>query len=48
MGLLDSNPQTWLPIDPMTAARETIDIAHAKIHEQKHFTNSYALQVATA
>jgi hypothetical protein len=42
MGLLDVSAPIWLPIDPITGARETIDIAHAKIHEAKSFTNTYA------
>ena len=42
MGLLDANAPIWLPIDPLTGSRETIDIAHAKVHEGKRFTNTYA------
>lgn len=50
MGITDSAPGVWLPIDAATGARETCDIVHAKMHDGRHFTNSYlqALSVGSA
>jgi hypothetical protein len=46
MGITDSNPGVWLPLDDLTKARESIDLAHSKIHEGHHFTVTYALPLS--
>jgi len=39
MGLIDSNAETWLPLDP-SGGRTIIDWVHHEIHEGCHFTVS--------
>lgn len=41
MGITDSAPGQWLPIDAL-GARITIDYPHHEIHEGNHFTCSYS------
>lgn len=45
MGLIDSNPDTYLPRE--SGALHTIDHAHAEIHEGNHYTFTHTVSVGT-
>lgn len=42
MGIVDSYPGKWLPIDDYTGARVDIDVVHSQIHNGKHYTTVYS------
>lgn len=41
MGLVDSRPDVWLPIDEVSGNRDTIESVHGRIHAGTHFTLTY-------
>lgn len=41
MGLVDSRPDVWLPIDEVSGNRDIIEAEHGRIHKGAHFTLDY-------
>jgi hypothetical protein len=41
MGIIDANPQHWLPIEEISGARPTLDLTHKKIHDGNMFGLTY-------
>ena len=47
MGITDSNPSKWLPVDEIAGGRVTIDLAHHETHEGDHFVLSRTMTMDT-
>jgi hypothetical protein len=41
MGVIDSYPEKWLPVDPISGNRLIIEPEHGAIHDGVHFTLDY-------
>jgi hypothetical protein len=46
MGLLETRPSQWLPIDDLDEARICIDLMHHEIHEANNYTVSYSKAIS--
>lgn len=48
MGLTDSHPNTWLPIESISGNRAGIGPEHERIHSGYHFTATHEVTVGTS
>lgn len=42
MGITDSHPYKWLPVDEYVGGRVGVDIVHNKVHAGEHYTVTYS------